>query len=91
MEIPAVQLSSNDLLLVTGATGLVGSHVAEQARQKGLRVRTLVRAGADTSLLKQWGCDLVTGDLDQPASLATACQDVTVVIHCAVNAHLRSG
>lgn len=78
-----MQLSSHDLLLVTGATGLVGSHVAEQARQKGLRVRTLVRAGADTTLLKQWGCELVTGDLDQPESLKAACQDVTVVIHCA--------
>lgn len=83
MEFFAVQLSSHDLLLVTGATGLVGSHVAEQARQKGLRVRTLVRAGADTTLLKQWGCELVTGDLDQPESLKAACQDVTVVIHCA--------
>ena len=78
-----MQLSSNDLVLVTGATGLVGSHVAEQARQKGLRVRTLVRSGADTTLLQKWGCELVTGDLDQPESLAAACRDVTVVIHCA--------
>ena len=83
MEFSAVQLSSNDLLLVTGATGLVGSHVAEQARHKGLRVRTLVRSGADTTLLQKWGCELVTGDLDQPESLAAACRDVTVVIHCA--------
>jgi nucleoside-diphosphate-sugar epimerase len=83
MEVFSVQISSNDLLLITGATGLVGSHVAEQARQKGFRVRTLVRAGAETTLLQQWGCELVTGDLDQPESLAAACQDVTVVIHCA--------
>ena len=83
MEFSAVQLSSNDLLLVTGATGLVGSHVAEQARQKGLRVRTLVRSGADTTLLQKWGCELITGDLDQPESLTAACRDVTVVIHCA--------
>lgn len=78
-----MQLSSQDLILVTGATGLVGSHVAEQARQRGLRVRTLVRANADTTLLKQWGCELVTGDLDQSASLKAACDGVTVVIHCA--------
>jgi nucleoside-diphosphate-sugar epimerase len=78
-----VQLSSNDLILVTGATGLVGSHVAEQARQKGLRVRTLVRSGADTRLLQQWGCELATGDLDQPDSLQSACIGAAVVIHCA--------
>jgi nucleoside-diphosphate-sugar epimerase len=78
-----VQLSSNDLILVTGATGLVGSHVAEQARHKGLRVRALVRAGAETGLLQQWGCELATGALDQPDSLKEACQGVTVVIHCA--------
>lgn len=35
-----MQVTSNDVLLVTGATGLVGSHVAEQAVQRGWRVRT---------------------------------------------------
>lgn len=78
-----MQWSSNDLILVTGATGLVGSHVAQQARQKGLRVRTLVRSGADTRLLQQWGCELVTGDLDQPESLKAACDGAKVIIHCA--------
>lgn len=78
-----MQLSSHDILLVTGATGLVGSHVAEQACRKGLTVRTLVRQAADTTLLKEWGCELVLGDLDQPETLKTACHNVTVVIHCA--------
>lgn len=78
-----VQLTSEDLVLVTGATGLVGSHVAEQARQKGFRVRALVRNNADTSLLASWGCELIHGDLDQPESLKSACQGATVIIHCA--------
>ncbi len=78
-----MQITDQDLILVTGATGLVGSHVAEQARNQGHRVRVLVRANADTRLLKDWGCELVTGDLDQPDSLQTACQDATIVIHCA--------
>lgn len=78
-----VQLSSKDVILVTGATGLVGSHVAEQARKKGLCVRALIRAGADTALLQRWGCDLIIGDLNQPDSLKAVCQDVTVVVHCA--------
>ena len=78
-----MQLSPADLILVTGATGLVGSHVAEQARQKGHRIRALVRAGSDTSLLKQWGVETIHGDLDEPASLVTACRDATVIVHCA--------
>ncbi len=78
-----MQLSSQDLILVTGATGLVGSHVAQQARQQDLKVRALVRAQADTTLLQQWGCELVQGDLDQGEKLKSACENVTVVIHCA--------
>lgn len=78
-----VQLSPSDVLLVTGATGLVGSHVVEQATQRGLRVRALVRPGADSSLLTDWGAELAFGDLDAADSLAAACQGVSVVVHCA--------
>ncbi|MCA9059515.1 MAG: NAD-dependent epimerase/dehydratase family protein, partial [Planctomycetaceae bacterium] len=78
-----MNLTDTDLILVTGATGLVGSHVAEQARQRGLRVRALVRSGAKTDLLQQWGVEIVPGDLDQPESLRSACDGATVVIHCA--------
>ncbi|MEZ6130534.1 MAG: NAD-dependent epimerase/dehydratase family protein [Planctomycetaceae bacterium] len=76
-------LNNSDLMLVTGATGLVGSHVAEQAVQQGVRVRAIVRANSDCELLKQWGVELVTGDLDDAASLRAACRDAAVVVHCA--------
>ncbi len=78
-----MKLTSAELILVTGATGLVGSHVAEQARQQGHRVRALVRAGSDTALLKEWGVELISGDLDQPDSLVSACHGATVIVHCA--------
>jgi nucleoside-diphosphate-sugar epimerase len=78
-----VTLGTADLMLVTGGTGLVGSHVAEQARSRGLRVRCLVRGGANAAFLRNLGCELVEGDLDQPASLAAAVAGVTVVVHCA--------
>ncbi|MBL8819219.1 MAG: NAD-dependent epimerase/dehydratase family protein [Planctomyces sp.] len=78
-----MQLTDKDLILITGATGLVGSHLAEQARSRGLRVRALVRAGARSDLLKSWGVELVSGDLDQPESLRKATEGVTLVIHCA--------
>ena len=78
-----MQVTSNDIMLVTGATGLVGSHVAEQAVRRGFRVRALVRPNADASLLRGLNMELAQGDLDQPDSLASACDGVTIVIHCA--------
>ena len=78
-----VTLSTADRILVTGATGLVGSHVAEEARARGLAVRCLVRPSADTTFLQRCGCELVSGDLDQPESLRRAVEGVTVVVHCA--------
>lgn len=78
-----MELTDNDLMLVTGATGLVGSHVAEQARQKNLRVRAFVRSAGGTELLQDWGAEIVEGDLSRPESLTAACQGVSVVVHCA--------
>ena len=41
--------------LVTGATGFVGSHVAEALVARGDAVRTIARAGSDTALLEKLG------------------------------------
>ncbi|HUG93005.1 MAG TPA: NAD-dependent epimerase/dehydratase family protein [Planctomycetaceae bacterium] len=73
----------NDLLLVTGATGLVGSHVAEEARRRGVRTRALVRSGADAELLRSWGVELAPGDMTDAASLNAAASGATVIVHCA--------
>ncbi|MEZ6061223.1 MAG: NAD-dependent epimerase/dehydratase family protein [Planctomycetaceae bacterium] len=78
-----MKLTDNEIILVTGATGLVGSHVAEQARARNLRVRALCRRGSGTSLLKDWGVEIVEGDLDDADSLKAACEGATVVVHCA--------
>ncbi|MEZ6124323.1 MAG: NAD-dependent epimerase/dehydratase family protein [Planctomycetaceae bacterium] len=78
-----MNLTDSDLILVTGATGLVGSHVAEQARRRNLRVRALVRSTAETSLLRSLGVELAEGDMDDPESLKRGCRGATVVIHCA--------
>lgn len=70
-------------MLVTGASGLIGSHVAERARQLGVRTRALVRAGSDSRLLSQWGVELAQGEMTDPSSLAAAVEGVTLVVHCA--------
>ena len=69
--------------LVTGATGLLGSHIVEQLRKRGLPVRALVRRGSDTTWLKTQGVEFAEGDITDPASLAAACAGVNVVYHSA--------
>ncbi|MFO0978973.1 MAG: NAD-dependent epimerase/dehydratase family protein [Planctomycetaceae bacterium] len=78
-----MKLSDSDVVLVTGATGLVGNHVAEQARRMNLNVRCLVRSASSSQRLADWGCELVYGDLDQPETLSDAVRGATVIIHCA--------
>jgi nucleoside-diphosphate-sugar epimerase len=71
------------LHVVTGATGLLGSHVAEQLRQRGERVRALVRGSSDTTFLRSLGVELVEGDLENAAALPRAVDGADVVYHCA--------
>jgi nucleoside-diphosphate-sugar epimerase len=69
--------------LVTGATGLLGSHLAEQLVQKGERVRALVRGSSKVAFLQELGVELCLGDLADEASLRQAMQGVRVVYHAA--------
>lgn len=78
-----MKLTQADTLLITGATGLVGSHVAQQASERGINVRALVRPDSNIEFLKQLGVETVVGSLDDPASLTAACAGITMVVHCA--------
>src|SRR3954471_19799366 len=71
------------LNVVTGATGFLGSHIAEQLAARGERVRALVRPTSDTAFLRQLGAELAPGDLADPASLRRAVEGADVVYHCA--------
>jgi nucleoside-diphosphate-sugar epimerase len=68
---------------MTGATGFVGSHTAAALRGRGLAVRALARASADTGPLRQLGVELVEGDLEDEAALRRAVRGTTVVLHLA--------
>jgi nucleoside-diphosphate-sugar epimerase len=65
--------------LVTGATGLVGAHALRAFAAAGMRVRALVR---DRSATLE-GAEPCSGDLDDPASLFSACDGIDVVLHAA--------
>jgi len=77
-------MESNDAIyLVTGGTGLLGSHIVEQLRRRSRRVRVLVRPNSDTTWLQSQRVELVQGDITDPASLQFACQGVQIVFHAA--------
>ena len=70
-------------VLVTGAAGLLGSHVTSLLVTRGPRPRTLVRPGEDASWLARLGTDVFTADISDRAAIAPALAGVDCVIHCA--------
>jgi len=70
-------------ILITGATGKVGSRLARRLAHRGDHVRALVRDPARAAGLREEGIELAAGDLLEPSSLAAAVRDVEAVIHCA--------
>jgi nucleoside-diphosphate-sugar epimerase len=69
--------------LVTGATGLLGSHIAEKLVQQGQPVRALVRPSSDTAFLDALGVEKAYGDVTDAASVAAAMQGIDRVYHSA--------
>jgi nucleoside-diphosphate-sugar epimerase len=70
-------------LLITGATGKVGSRFVSRILAKGYDVRILVRDAAKASALAGLGARVVIGDLNNADSLPPAVKDIDGVIHIA--------
>jgi uncharacterized protein YbjT (DUF2867 family) len=71
------------MILVAGSTGHLGTEIVRLLRERGERVRGLVRstsAPEKVAHLKELGAETVTGDLKDRASLDEACRGVTTVI-----------
>jgi nucleoside-diphosphate-sugar epimerase len=71
------------MILVVGATGLVGGEVCHRLAAREIPTRAMVRATSDPAkveALRELGIEVVEGDLRDPASLTEACRDVSAVI-----------
>lgn len=69
--------------LVTGAAGLLGSHLVELLRERNHTVSALIRPQDDASRLMAAGVPIRHGDLRDAASLRAAVRDADTVFHCA--------
>jgi len=81
---------SNETVLLTGATGFLGSHVAEALLAEGYRVRCMVRKTSNLRWIESLPVDRVTADVRHPAQLAAALDGVDIVLHAAGLTRARS-
>jgi nucleoside-diphosphate-sugar epimerase len=70
-------------VLVTGATGLLGSHIVDLLVERGERVRALARPGENYERLTALGVEVCCSDLSDHRSLEAAVQGMERVLHCA--------
>jgi dihydroflavonol-4-reductase len=73
-------------VLVTGATGFVGSNVAAALATRGDEVSVLRRSASRLEALEGVPVEYVVGDILEPDSLVTAMQDRKLVFHVAAMA-----
>ena len=70
-------------VLVTGADGLLGSHITRKLLDGGFAVRTLIQPGSKSPTLEGLPIERVTGDLLSEESLVGAVNGCAHVFHCA--------
>lgn len=69
--------------LVTGATGFIGSHIAERLVGEGEEVIALVRKTSKIDFLNSIGVKLVYGDINDTDSVMNAMNGIDIVYHSA--------
>lgn len=70
-------------VLVTGAAGLLGSHVIDLLLEQGEKPRALIRPGDDARRLLAMRVDVHGADVGDRVALSAALEGVDRVVHCA--------
>ena len=78
----------SQLVLVTGATGFVGSAVAHALARRGEPLRLLVRPGSDRRNLRGLDAELIEGNLSRPETLRAAVAGCVRLYHVAADYRL---
>ena len=77
-------------VLITGATGFVGSHVAEALAARIEQVRAVVRPTSDTARLRTLDVAIETATFEDRTALRRAVQGAEVIVHLAALTHART-
>jgi nucleoside-diphosphate-sugar epimerase len=70
-------------VLVTGATGLLGSHLINELQQRQEQIRALVLPVENADKLVKQGVEVVRGDITDARSLGPALKEIELVLHLA--------
>lgn len=70
-------------VMITGATGFVGSHLALTLAERGYHVRALVRNKSKAKHLEKAGVELVLGDLVRGTDVEAAAKGTQIIYHIA--------
>jgi dihydroflavonol-4-reductase len=81
-------MATQDRVLVTGASGFVGSAVARAAQQRGYQVRVLIRASSPRCNLAGLDAEVVEGDMRDEAAVSRALEGVRYLFHVAADYRL---
>ncbi len=78
----AVDSLAGRRVLVTGATGFIGGHIAERLLAQQAHLRVVVRRPERAEALRRAGAEVRAGDLTDPPTLRGCCEDIEIVFHC---------
>ena len=85
------EMAATGKVLVTGATGNIGSGLVPALKQAGVDVRALVHQEEKAGALREQGVEVVVGDLEDPKTSETAVAGVDKIYLLVTNGTITLG